>query len=327
MLEFKYSNAVQNSSSWTIYYLPMTGICFHFNYMGLVKEAGVGEENGMELLIRLNSDPNLREGIQDGKHGLTLTIQSPLAFPALTLNRIDLEPGMAHRIPMSRGSWTFLRNCISNWNDAAIQAFKNEKFMKAYVEAIYNKCGCISTSHEIPEARRYVFVEANGTISRSCLSKDEECTSASIVADPEITCGCKLSCFEETFDMLPSQGKWPGDSSWKRIAKQFGIPRPIVNVTDMTSFEDVNIEKYSDFLWRKKVDRSVMKIRIFLRTRESLEFKEKKKFETHWEVLAKMGGSMSVFMGLCFVAIIEVIGTYVVGFWSIISCQICKNDK
>lgn len=145
--------------------------------------------------------------------------------------------------------------------------------------------------------------------------------------EPEASCGCKLSCLEETLDMLPSQGKWPGDSTWKRIAKKFKIPRPIVNTTEMINFEGVNIEEYTDFLWRKEVDCSVMKINIFLRTKESLDFTEKGKFESIWEFLAKMGGSMSVFMGICFVAIIEVLGTYAIGFWSLVSCQICKTTN
>ncbi|TRY78034.1 hypothetical protein TCAL_17387 [Tigriopus californicus] len=236
--EFKYANDNQNFSNFFAYYLPKTGVCFHFNFKGLVKEAGVGQENGMALLIRLNSDPKLREGIQEGKHGLTLTIQRPLSFPTLTA-----------------------------------------------------------------------------------------CTTTSTVADPESTCGCILSCTEVTFDILHSQGKWPADGSWKQIAKRFGITRPIVMATDMINFEEVDIEKYTDFLWRRKVDTSVMKINIFIRSKESLEFSEKDKYESYWEFLAKMGGSMSVFMGLSFVAVIEVWGTYLVWIWSVVSCKMCRKKK
>ncbi|TRY78035.1 hypothetical protein TCAL_05009 [Tigriopus californicus] len=341
--EFKYANDNQNFSNFVEYYLPKTGVCFHFNYLGLVKEAGVGEENGMELLIRLNSDPNLREGIQEGKHGLTLTIQRPLTFPTLTLNRLDLEPGMAHLIPLNRGSWNFKKNCISNWSQAKVETFKkkvvidlfanihyDQNVCKHYcqLESIYQKCGCVATEHEIlGAARQYIFLEANGNLARSCLLNDSACTTTSTVADPESTCGCILSCTEVTFDILHSQGKWPADGSWKQIAKRFGITRPIVMATDMINFEEVDIEKYTDFLWRRKVDTSVMKINIFIRSKESLEFSEKDKYQSYWEFLAKMGGSMSVFMGLSFVAVIEVWGTYLVWIWSVVSCKMSRKKK
>eukprot|EP00094_Tigriopus_californicus_P005195 TCALIF_05009-PA protein Name:"Protein of unknown function" AED:0.38 eAED:0.38 QI:0/0.5/0/0.66/0.5/0.33/3/0/347 len=298
--EFKYANDNQNFSNFFAYYLPKTGVCFHFNFKGLVKEAGVGQENGMALLIRLNSDPKLREGIQEGKHGLTLTIQRPLSFPTLTLNRLDLEPGMAHLIPLNRGSWNFKKNCISNWSQAKVETFKkkvvidlfanihyDQNVCKHYcqLESIYQKCGCVATEHEI------------------------------------------LGAAQVTFDILHSQGKWPADGSWKQIAKRFGITRPIVMATDMINFEEVDIEKYTDFLWRRKVDTSVMKINIFIRSKESLEFSEKDKYESYWEFLAKMGGSMSVFMGLSFVAVIEVWGTYLVWIWSVVSCKMCRKKK
>lgn len=89
LMEAKFDNVVDsNFSNWADYFLPMMGNCFHFNFNGKVLAAGVGEEEGLEILIRLNSDQNLREGIPDGKHGLTLTIQRSLAFPDLKLVHI-----------------------------------------------------------------------------------------------------------------------------------------------------------------------------------------------------------------------------------------------
>lgn len=93
---------------------------------------------------------------------------------------------MAHRIPLSRGFWKFAKNCISNWDEAGIETFKNEAVMKFFgnfhydqnvcnlycqLESIFKKCKCISTAHEIPDARKQMFLEENGTVVRVSLRR------------------------------------------------------------------------------------------------------------------------------------------------------------
>lgn len=100
------------------------------------------------------------------------------------LNRMDLEPGMNYIIPMTRGSWSFKKSCISFWNQTNIETFQNKAIMQMLInfqydqhvchgycqlESIYKHCGCISTSYESIRTRQEGFVEANGTIARVML--------------------------------------------------------------------------------------------------------------------------------------------------------------
>lgn len=129
------------------------------------------------------------------------------------------------------------------------------------------------------------------------------CLESHVVSDTRETCGCHPKCSRTTFDVQTSAAKWPTDMNWRELAKAHNITPPEIPA------DADNTTRYlmEDIWWKNHVYNSLLKIDIFFRSKGRQVVAEIAKYESHDTFLTDLGGSMSIYMGLSFVVVIEVV--------------------
>ena len=305
-----------------------------------------GPDYGLNLILDIQSDNYMRYGLSQFT-GMILTLNDPNTMPMVLAKPIFLTPNthaaikvfkkviMRQKSPyVTDCSDTYPQKYQSHVNFTSVKYSNDFCKAKCKVDFVHKVCGCfdpllmeaIFLSQMDVHKNNFCSVVTNST-QRNCASNAiDEYSWGEGGADQ---CPCKTDCYKSSYDVRPnfniftlhsfstgyfqytlSETQWPSDQNLLMLAQQFGIK---YNGYKVTYKEQQEIELHGEdaqegYLdeFKDKVQNNFMQVVIYYGSLDVEAVSEEPEY-TFLTFLSGLGGALSLYLGISFIQVFEVV--------------------
>lgn len=279
-----------NYKEFAYFYNKQYGNCYTFNKntRNISKPRTVkkiGPENGLELVLNIELDSYADI---TSSEGIKVIIHNPQEDPNPTESGINIVSGHESHLSMVKTSFHRLpppyRDSCRNYPSGGQLSCIRECMQRASMKV----CGCVDPF--MPDHQKMVLCNLLNETQTACLNRVLDAMSTT--ADP---CDCPLPCFSTEYDLQVT-------------ASHLNTFDPESRGSENNPFHDGYFGQTYDpgFCWGTPVTRfkSITKLKVFFKTLDHKIYAQEPMYSDS-ELFSHLGGNLSLWLGLSFVAMYE----------------------
>ena len=323
-------------------FTPRYGVCYLYNFERLNSEVepdGVGSSGpdyGLKLVMDVQGLSYMRYGLSP-TNGIQITLNDPNAMPMILSKPIKIAPNIQTDIKLlkkvvTRQPYPYVTDCTNEY-PLEYQAdptydFVNMNYDEEHCKAIcrlsyvHKNCGCLDlllmegNFLDLTHLDNLTFCN----VIIDSVQRDCSITMMRESAKGQGNCPCKPACYVQSYSYTKSETVWPSDQYWGIVAEDLGITYKGQKITykdqRATELSGGIDEGYNQI--KNLVQNNLMEVTIYYGSLNVEEINEVPEF-TFLTFLSDLGGALSLYLGICFIQVFEVLELCIKLVWYAIS--------
>ncbi|XP_059082581.1 degenerin mec-10-like isoform X2 [Tigriopus californicus] len=298
------------------------GNCFGFNYNGSF-QVRAGPEEGMSLEFFLVRNESVWHSMNN-KVGLRVVLHQPNEVPLIEELGRDVFPGAATSFSLQirqniRQPAPYPSKCIDSWNETFFTTAKfpivaNWKYSQVgcsrmcFLQHFMQNCDCIYHNQDDMNIKEY---HQNQGIPpfEYCSMKNQtsvDCLGSSYNTYNSDKCRCQPNCNETIYEIGTSALTWPSESGWFYKAIEFNMTSSYKDDQPITS-DDIEKSETELYPIYEEIKKNLLRLDFYFSSQSRIVIEELPVYADLFSLFANLGGALSLWMGISFLALIEVI--------------------
>ncbi|TRY76498.1 hypothetical protein TCAL_15986, partial [Tigriopus californicus] len=298
------------------------GNCFGFNYNGSF-QVRAGPEEGMSLEFFLARNESVWHSMNN-KVGLRVVLHQPNEVPLIEELGRDVFPGAATSFSLQirqniRQPAPYPSKCIGSWNETFFTTAKfpvvaDWKYSQVgcsrmcFLQHFMQNCDCIYHNQDDMNIKEY---HQNQGIQpfEYCSMKNQtsvECLKSSYDKYNNDKCRCQPSCNETIYEIGTSAMTWPSESGWYFKAKEYNMTSSS-NGNEPISAKVLDKNESELYSIIRDIQQNLLRLDFYFSSQSRTVIEENPVYPDFFSLFSNLGGALSLWMGISFLALVEVI--------------------